>query len=140
MSWNWNFFWERPCCPIWTPSKKCALNFTGWNVFFFLVKKNGYTYWWELGQGTFSGSSWLLETKLSVEKVKSVVNLTKFALLITVSEGVMGWFWSSSPLKLFFDAHFEVKSDVKKTWASGSFDIIVPGWNKVNKIKSKSFG
>ena len=107
--------------------------------FFFLLKKNGYTYWWELGQGTFSGSIWFLETKQSVERVKSVVNLTKFALLIIVSEGVMGWSWSFSALKLFFDAHFEVKSDVKKTWASGLFDMIVPGWNKVNKIKPKIF-
>ena len=95
-----------------------------------------YTYWWEFGQGTFSGSSWFLETKQSVERVKSVENLTKFALLIIVSEGVMSWFCSSSLLPLFFD----VISDVKKTLASGSFDVIVPGWNKVHKIKSIKFG
>lgn len=95
-----------------------------------------YTYWWEFGQGTFSGSSWFLETKQSIESVKSVENLTKFPLLIIVSEGVVGRSCSFSPLPLFFN----VKSDVKKTLALGSFDVIVPGWNKVHKIKSIEFG
>ena len=89
-----------------------------------------------MGQGTFSGSSWFLETKQSVERVKSVENLTKFALLIIVSEGVMSWFCISSLLPLLFN----VISDVKKTLASGSFDVIVPGWNKDHKIKSIKFG
>ena len=101
-------------------------------VFFLPKKLIVYTYWWKLGQGTYNGCSWFFERKQSVESVKSVENLTKFALLIIVSEGVMGWSCNSFARPLFF----EVISDVKKTLASGSFDVIVPGWNTVKKVKS----
>ena len=108
--------------------KKVCIKFYWLKCSFFCQKNKLFiiTYWWELGQGIFSGSSWFLDTKQSVERVKSVENLTKFALLTIVSEGFMSWFCSSSLLSLLFN----VTSDVKKTLAPGSFDVIVPGWNK----------
>ena len=110
--------------------KKGCIKFYWLKCSFFCQKNKLFiiTYWWELGQGIFSGSSWFLETKQSVERVKSVENLTTFALLTTVSEDFMSWFCSSSLLPLLFN----VTSDVKKTLASGSFDVIIPGWNTLS--------